>query len=853
MAISVPDWVKRLDSTHIISFPKTVSSSKGILTQDTLFVGLGDVGRKVLREIKSLLASDYGYHPENIKFLQIDVGFKSRENSNSMQLGFDANEWIYLSPNLRGLDSTIINHPQQWSHWRWYVNTRPGHVRSKARMALFWDIKEGSQNSTLWKGIENAVLALDNPNICIIGSTFDSTGSGILVDLCYLFKIISKEIDITLWLAAPTIRDFYEESTNSYISKNEQIIRTIATLDEIRFFQRNQPHQFYYVSANHLQTELRQTYQFSVVHSVFLFEEDQNSNPDFGVFASMAETLTALTSRSIYMDFAEKINQRQMHAGWLSNQQKEGYIAGVGSHSLRFPRKLLISALSWRMVRDILFGDLYGMIRLEDVDSDGNYHRKDSHSTYRLLFQNEIKELVDAFMDRSVSQNEVWLRDKCVDRLDELMNGITAEGIQQRSDSLIKVETWLRLLVRELKKLRLHFSWLDSLCSQVSAWKDFCSENLYAACEEYFSKANAALRDWSIQTARASHDVVSEGWELYNKRINSSDDQSIPFQQLTSRLGWWIDDNSDQIQVRLLVPDVKFTWNEQAVLDNYEVETSPQVILARIYHIAEAIVAGILSNLSVMDEFHRLSRKETFINDWLESAKPRLQFQQFQAGEMYASQPFSILSLKSKVFNIGVDQTLVNFSVCDGISDDVVTLMRFTNWIPMSSAKITCSDNRSRYQVPSNLYVWRDLQLISRIENHQAKLSPEFEQWIFTNHDFLEIFCLGFYYGIFQQAEKGLLFEGHLPLPGFTPCEVIATIYDKDRCPKWIRKHYKRMIREWKTEISEKKSLLLDKEYLHRKEFEKQYLKSWEMSGDRCENDLAQFMNFLIDKEFSKN
>ena len=281
-SLDLPEWLIKLseDQKLMISEPEKRSD-----LVDTLLIGVGPVGREILSQVAQFCNSRFSENwPTDIQLLQIDIHPENVFQKLEPPQGLDPSQYVVLRPNFREVERNLHERPKEWDHWSWYKNAAPMYGRARSRMALFFDLKDGGENSKLWTCISRSHQGLKNPTVRLIGSTFDDSSSGMLVDLIRICQLACNRpnMDIQLWLMGPQNRDWsgYLVEPHRRMTPSEQNSRTLATLRELERFQRNETNSFYYVPNDSKFDYLRKDYPGAVIQTLIIFQPLKQIHPD---------------------------------------------------------------------------------------------------------------------------------------------------------------------------------------------------------------------------------------------------------------------------------------------------------------------------------------------------------------------------------------------------------------------------------------------------------------------------------------------------------------------------------------------------------------------------------------------
>lgn len=852
----VPAWIKRLTEERRLLMPLRQEKAD---FKDTLLVGIGPAGRQVLAQVAEALHSRFGEKiPSNVRLLQLDVAPRGTGDPAlaSPPVGLKAEQWVLLQPDLSEMRENVSERPENWAHWKWFSGSEPTYDRTKGRAGIFYDLRNGTDNSALWTSLRNALTGLDTPDVRVIGTTFDEISSGMLIDVARLIQLVAqRDLDVQLWLAGPTKWN----ERNRLLPPGEQSARTLATLREIERFQRNAPVSFNYVSSNILQDELRQVHRYAVVQSVFVFESAPGSNPEDDVLACMADCLLALLHSRARDALIEHLRVGKPKADDIINSKYMGMVSALGGYAVRVPVGPLARAVAWRMVREALFEDAIGLVPIERLNADGEYTVLDesvqrfSSSAYR----DEIQQLVDRYDRRW--ETEEFGAVVCL-RLNDILNG-ESEGDEptiKRRDGLARAIAWLNLLRTVLNQsgARRVASGVENLLTQARQMDAWLRETAYPYCKQQHEAARQRLDSFRKQPGRFWMIGDRLEWSFYQESIRPWGDKPSknvsgePLLRLAQRFGWQVHHSEGTWQLRFLAPKGDFVWQGQTNLAEYALgwaDNAAGLFLQAIFSLAEPL-ANLIENQPAI-----LSASKQNMGDWWKKAAPRLRYNEAEASSVLKNNHTALLvAEKSEAANrmrdalTAVGGNNANLQLCETEDISAVTLMRVVDYIPMKWIQLYDDDAWRQQTVLPSMYVWRAEQLAAEVEE-QEQLSPRFLGYLAQDDEILYWFGMGVLYGAFERGRESWSIPGFGEIQGDSECRVLQKLFDEALSK--IGRGRDAALNTLQQAVMQGKQRVAERKLAYLREVERSLVQRLEQSQDRCERDLGRYLHGLINRE----
>ncbi|MBN2004304.1 MAG: VWA domain-containing protein [Anaerolineae bacterium] len=811
---TLPQWISALPGNVLL---RQVSGARAIATttphplQDTLLIGLGPAGREVLAQVAAGLHDRFGAAtPEQIRLVQVDVLPVGVANQLAPPLGLRDEQWALLRPDFADVSDALRKDPQAFGHWQWYEAAAADDGRARGRMALFYDVKSGGENSVLWQALRLALQGLNSPVIRIIGTTFDDVSSGMLVDMARLTQLAvtgdsNGNVDVQLWLAGPVGCDWGDRlSGYSRVRSDEQLPRTLVTLRELERFQRNAPVEFRYVPDTNRQDVFRATRQYALINKIVLFEPllSPTVAPESDTLACMADTLLALFNQEPNSVWNAHLDNNRTRMGDLANDEGKGAVLAIGSHALRYPGGALAQVMAWRMVREVLFETGLGLFPLEKLDH--------VRGTYKSLPESECGRPLDSTLGPHPEAVEKLVFDfkghwdtpnfaaAVRTRVNALLNGEVDAGepLVVRRAGLAQAIRWLKLLrgvllqnnaVAVAQKVR-------ALEKDLDAWQRWFREEVHPLCQQQFEAARTQLEALRDQPARNWGLDAALDWNLYRRHIRTwitepgGNVQSEPLLRLAARFGWEVEINDAGWRSRLIVPPGDFAEPvDPGTLDllrPYELAgppSNPRILLQEVFSLAER-----LSSISTQTSLLDVALNQDF-PAWLAHADLRLTYNESMAETRIGMSYLTLLvAPESSSRTPQLEQHIRSvpdipgkFVSCQTNDPTAITLLRATSWLPLSTLALYNEDAWNENLTLPALYVWRPEQIAAELERDR-RLSALWVSRIAENEPLLRAFGLAFIYGAVTQELRGWHIPGVAEMIPGALSAVLDAVFDRD-------------------------------------------------------------------------
>lgn len=867
----IPAWFKELKENNISGYFDR--KDPNIELQETILIGLGLVGRDVLERIIAGLNTHFGDSwRSKIRVIQVDVDLQTDHHRSEMHLpsGLRQEEWVLLKPELAEIQERLRKSPKDWEHLHWYEQTAPVYPRSKSRMALFFDLRDGP-SSQLWNAVETAYYDLDKPLVRVIGSTFDSVGSGLLADMAFLVKqgITRRNADVEMWLLGPSREEWSESPNPGRLSPSEQVMRTLAALRELERFQRNTYVTFQYVPPTSNFTQLNQTYDYAVIPTVFLFDPASKNLKFSEMMREMSHVLMSLLYEKTARSLSLHLSATRVQAAGKS------VACGIGHVEVRLFSGLLEEAVAWRMVKDILFEEAMGLFPLEKVHSNGEYQPLRDFSptpSLNVLHEQETVKRWIIYAVKTGDQRKLY--NNISARLGQILNGdpvaATSDFIQGRRMALDKAERWLRLLTNTLKmypEIQI-VQKINKIQNQLAVLRSWLVNDVAALALSRWSETRANLKKLRAASGFETDIPPDLEWSSYKEyimlneaQISQYTDQS-PLLKVASRFGWYVhfDENEEEWRLNLILPPTAFFWNEGSRPEAYAIPVSASEFLDSLFKLALPFAQMGMGRSAV----ERANTSD--VSDWKDRVKPMLRYDELEASRLLGSLTHKhILGIseglsprESKELIEKVSSLVKPIDVVDTGDRSVAYFLHAVNWIPFESMDIYNNDQWTFNTVLPSYYVWPLEQWASSIEADSShRMSVSFLARFSRYEKFMKVFGLGLIYDLFVFEPKDgwtVPFADNdwkRMMPYRNP-HLAASLMDMFFTEREYEAQKDNCIAVWNALIEERRAALKDSTYEFFRNFEQTKLKTYFQYDDddtEAEKDLGVFLTFLLQTE----
>lgn len=752
-----PAWIKQLDDRKILQ--SGADAQAGNLTP-TVIMGLGPVGRAVLNEIAQNLRARYGGRlPEEVRLLQIDVHpRKSRTTPPTKPRYLTPDQWVLLQPDLSEINSEMQLDPDRWPHLNWYDPIATS-GRMMARMGVFYDLKNGADESVLWNSLSHAANRLDKPRLRLVGSTFDDVGSALLVDVARLMQIISdSDKDVELWLSGPVGVDWGGQvnDPDRPTRRSDQAARTLATLRELERFQRNARIPFHYVGSGSSQSQLRSETNSAVVQTLYLFEPETPGMTVDDHLGVIADCLLATIHQPVQQTISQHLSLNQQTAGRFVNESGIGTVCSIGSHTVRTPLGLLEEALGWRLLYELLFERHIGIWPVRTLQPDGSYKSVEAIQVVDddgEARRSAAEKLVGQFRSKLGSTEflHTVAREASL-----LLNGERDPSpIKHRVGGLLQAQLWLesvRAMVRREGDRQVAEK-ISALLQEVAQWQTFLNE-VAPQVDERRKQAQEVLRTLLDQKSRRWALNEALEWPVYQDRMRPRPEDITTLQRAAERFGWYVvyHEGSASWQLQLLAPPGDFVWHDEVFPPAFALPRDPK-LAEQLYDLVSPLVRNRAQAEFALDEAAKLEPQR-----WLDRAAPRLEHNSFAAADqmngeirekvlLVAPSSYRATQLKQRLEKT---QHMPDVVHCETEDYTSVALLRLRNRVPLSTYRGYDVDSWAQNFVEPRLYIWRGEQLASHTERDDGRLDTQFIGWMEQDNELLSLLSWAYLFGLLE-------------------------------------------------------------------------------------------------------
>ncbi len=914
---SVPTWVQNATNDTLAALHQPVYPVPSF--QDTLIIGAGQVGAMVLDQLAQNLEQRFAHHENvrhNVHLLYIDIQPQdTRTNITSYQIKhLNSDQIVQFQPDFVDIDDALRNDPLNYQHWKWWSgNSADDYGRAAGRMALFFDLRHGTERSQLWQKLKQSFAVLQNPSVWIVGSTFDDMSSGLTVDLAWLSRLIGKE-EASLLLALPA-RHWNTPDLS------EQSARSIATLREIERLMRNTDVPFIY-NPNARQevldrwlerdTPLAQVYLFDA-HGAHDMTDLTGVAPQDGIAAMMSDSLLALCEQSVNKLFRDQLAPLFTAAGSVINQAQQSIVGSLGCFSVTIPFEPLQAALEWRAAHEVLFDTIVGLIPQGSFDNTASWNPEEvlsaEHKRFGVQdadqFLNRLG--IDPLQIRSLDKNKAASLRQCFPlqlrmRVEALLNNEdSALGSNTPSSCFIRSYAFLLALVGRLEgarqsgsqDLRQCLLWAQSLRNELQQWLERMVGSLDGGTpdrpplvdisqERYQQQRDALQQLWQIRVRQPALDETLD-IAVYRQIFRSwkqipAERRNEPLLRIRQRIGWTCQEpdanqtgSSWQLRMIVLPADIQASDFRRFAYTHDDQEA----ILAAIRSLASifthnASYSGIVSTLNKLhpNDVRLFSQPRLHYND--SEVTPLIgKYVQFQEHLIIATPPEANNS--QLIDHLKNNITGISINACASTNPYQCQLLRIVYPIPLRITTAFNAEAWLEYYSSSRLHVFTPEQHALTLEgsrilsDKKVRLSADVVQlFAGEEQELVELFALCWMYGLFQinprtEQYQVELHDGQTPDPVLagekTPTirealeDAVSYRHQKDRLSVLSRTNRAGTIRRIEATLQEQRNAIGDR--VARMEKLEQLRRQYiqPLYTDSSLREIAYLMDVLIDRE----
>lgn len=358
----------------------------------TIAIGLGGTGQWALTYLKKNLLDTFGEVPSTVKLLGFDTtsekteaSVQTEQSEQRAQVGnvtLGPGEFVYLGGNIRKLCEEIVEknmhpHLRSWLQAKYYLQSTDddafeiakgaGQKRQFGRMAVFYDLSQGENSSKILGKIQQAFEDVKKANqrrqpveIYLVASLAGGTGSGMFIDIAHITRKIGERVGDPF-----AIRGFFvlPNAFNPVISIQNILPNSFAAVRELnRFmmvFDRDYP-MFYADDALPPQEVYRGIYKNKLFDTCYILDAKRtnlpldNIRPEFGMFPSVAECLTALLDPAAGNAFDQHYKNVNTTLANAQKEVKKALYSSLGTYTYILPVNDIIERNTQKLVLELL-------------------------------------------------------------------------------------------------------------------------------------------------------------------------------------------------------------------------------------------------------------------------------------------------------------------------------------------------------------------------------------------------------------------------------------------------------------------------------------------------------------------
>lgn len=809
-----PAWITRLDEKKILTLDREYQATGDLAP--TVIIGIGEIGRFVLSQVAQLLRSRYGPTlPNNVRLLQIDVIDRGAGQPLPERPAFlDPAEWVLLTPYLTRFGENVQRNPQDWVHLNWYNGAQPDFERARGRLALFDDLKNGADDSSVWQRLSQVLQGLTSPKLRVVGSTFDDVSSGSLIDITRLLQIArGSSQDVELWLAGPLGEDWSDRlhDPRRKVRASEQTARTLATLRELERFQRNARIPFHFVPRANVQDQFYGEVNAAVVQTLFLFEK---SDPKMSVadhLTSIADALLATLHVSARQELDRLLTTHRAAAFDIVNSDQIGMACTLVTYAVRMPGGPLQRAVAWRMLYELLFEQRVGLLPQVGLNENGTYTDMDPEELLRrgpeeqAAEQAEISAFVRSNRRRLLTPE---FRAVVAHRVSALMNGERmGAALPQvaRVGGLLRAERWVRALKNELRLVEPEaVAAVERLRQQLEEWREFLTETVQPVVWQQLVQSQQAITDLGSQTGRIWVAPAQGEWSLYKETIRpwtigepDINAAGEPLLRAAQRFGWQIafDESGRHCQVSLIAPPPDYVWQGEATdVGRYILPQEPAPLVQALHRYVRALATNERANRYVL----QLAREKLPPGEWVSRVVPKLrpegdliddaEASRLMKGavdaELFLVAPQDDLAGQLRTALEGARGAPSKVKLCSTADPSAVTLLFVRSRVPLITYNLY-SQTVWRDELPlPGLYVWRGEQIAADMERGAGqRLGLEFVSWLERDAQLLDLFAQAYVLDLVELGSLQADVPGVGKVQGGRVGQLLAALLGEDSQP----------------------------------------------------------------------
>lgn len=669
-----PAWLDPFDRNDPLA--ATLKPPQPPQWRDTLIIGAGELGGMVVALVARELQRQFGGTPEhlrNVRVLHIDVQPSGSRAGTGTPLDLSDTQIIRLNPRFEEVDALLRQKPAECLHWSWWQgNQADDYGRAGGRMALFFDLRSGTDSSAVWQRIRQSLNGLHNPAIWVVSASFDHFGSGMAADLVQIARLISDGAGAlgmppSLMLALPIPKHGR--------LNNEEVARSVATLREIERLTQIADHQILYNPWVRQEALDRWLVQTAALERVFLIDAARSQSPDTfdlstlppqeGIAMVMADSLLAMLEPDLYRELQQHHQNMNAGLGHLA-QSDQPVVGSLGCVSLYLPVAPLWTALEHRAIHDLLFDAQIGLVPQGFFDQQAAW-QSDPPAT---AFHRAGLERADALL-RSLGvdpqgllslteQQAVRLRARFLHNLslliDRCLNGEGTSSIfERRSGGLLLAHACAKALLQRLSRnqmadIKYCATLTHSLQNELERWltrligaRDGSTPDGQPPLVETTLAAYLAQREQlrSLNGSRIRHSLLDARLDLpyyddcLRKPAPGLSEASLPLARVLRRIGWWCqppEQGGWRLRLIILPPGYESDRPERFRDAAYDL-SDLHGALQHMHLLLQRFQDRLISQIDVSSQL-----KGANLASWARTAGPRLQYKEAEAAQIVGPQ-----------------------------------------------------------------------------------------------------------------------------------------------------------------------------------------------------------------------
>lgn len=392
-----------------------------------IFVGLGNAGETVLRNISTYMAGRVGRNWEkrapHIRLMSVRVSEEDGVTSGISNL-LPGLPRINLALNADRRRRMKLDQP----HLKWVGGSDRLNKLGRAlgRFAIFSNLSEGLNESHLWRSINERMGNLTGAAVYVIGDVFSDEASGMIADIAHLFRVgHGNHIG---YMGLCLIGQNANWSDNMQPARRNE--RAFATLRELQRLQRNSSVSWVYAPGLGSPIQLEGTSQKTLFDEILLFDGKGENQFDLSAQTAEEGVLAMLSGCMIAMlDETTSVRVEANRANQLTIPVREGQVSveqvvgSMGTFALRLPVDEVRRIVEARLMHRFLFGAKTGVLPLEELDRNGKAIRSSIDLPLNEI-KNEASEFVRSSSLASAGVSSIDSQRQITDYLERRLNEI---------------------------------------------------------------------------------------------------------------------------------------------------------------------------------------------------------------------------------------------------------------------------------------------------------------------------------------------------------------------------------------------------------------------------------------------